>query len=477
MWLYQCGRGKLPILKKNKLTMVTNTLYLTVRRYVAQIAHWMWQGLPITNLNKKIIRHRLFKKYPYIFRRFKSYQDWLRQSPPINNASLNIQHYGCANTCATDDSSWRIVVVSHNAQAHGAQFLALGMVRELKQELGVEVEVVFLQGGGQLKEDFAALVPVHELSELDSRTSDIKKLARSLVLRGFTKAIVNTTASGKIVPVFSAAGISCVCLVHELPGVIRSYELEKQAKQIASSATSIVFPAQIVADGFAQFAHVDSAKQVIRPQGLYRKNRWRLEKDVARAELRKRLALAPNAKIVLAVGYADYRKGVDLFVESAFEILAKRADVDFVWVGHWDISIQSDIETRLLNSSCKNRIHFVGFDPDTSLYHAGSDVYALTSREDPFPNVVLESFDVGVPVIAFSATGGAANLVENVGGIVVPIQDVVAFSAAICCLLDSPELSTGLGKAAQDYVDKNFAFRAYMVALCDMLNVNLPKND
>ena len=451
--------------------MSLNKLYSLARCSVTQSARRLWQGLPLSTRDRQKLRHRLFSNFPFVFRRLKSYADWQRHNAPVDNSSHDMSY-----DASRSDQSRRIVVVSHDAQAHGAQFLALGMVRVLKQELGLDVEVVLL-GGGRLKNDFAALAPVHELSEFDSKGSDMNKLAQSLAQRGFTRAIVNTTASGRIVPVFSDAGIECICLVHELPGIIRSHKLEKQAEQIALSAKAVVFPAQIVADGFAQFAHIDSARQVIRPQGLYRKNRWRSEKDGAREELRKRLGVTSTAKVVLAVGYADYRKGADLFVECALEILAKRADVDFVWVGHWDTKMHNDIERKLLNSPCKELIHFVGYEPDTSIYHAGSDVYALTSREDPFPNVVLESFDVAVPVVAFSSTGGAASLVEKIGGLAVPLQNVTEFSAAICRLLDSPELSDSLGKAAQEHVDQHFAFRAYLVALCSLLGVNLPKGE
>ena len=45
--------------------------------------------------------------------------------------------------------------------------------------------------------------------------------------------------------------------------------------------------------------------------------------------------------------------------------------------------------------------HFTLVDPtpDIGLYNAGADLYLLTSREDPFPNVVLEALDTKVPVI------------------------------------------------------------------------------
>ena len=458
--------------------MFLNKIYLLARDSVAQRVFRLWQDLPLSERDKLKIRHRLFRHFPFIFYRRRSYPDWLRDNAPVNNSSLNIQRYGYPNPgegckALLSDPAQRIVVVSHDAQAFGAPFLALGMVRVLKQELNLDVIVVLL-GGGRLKSDFAALAPVYELNEFDSKISDIKKLAQSLVQFGFTKAIVNSTASGRIVPVFSKAGIESVCLVHELPGVIRNLKLEKQAQQIASSAKVVVFPAQIVADGFAQITHVDNAKQVIRPQGLYRKNEWRSRKMSAREELRKRLGLSLDKKIVLAVGQAGYRKGVDLFVECALEILVQRNDVDFVWVGPWEEKMQNSIELKFLNGPYKDSMHFVGYEPDTALYHAGSDVYALTSREDPFPNVVLESFDVAVPVVAFASTGGAAILVEEVGGVTVPLHNVAAFSAAICRLLDSPDLSAALGKTAQEYVDRHFAFRAYLIDLCNMLGVNLP---
>ncbi len=456
-------------------------LYLWARRTGMRGVHWLWQALPLSSRSKKIIRHRLFRYFPLVFHRFKTYQDWLIQNPPVNNAFPSIGHDGCSSPEATgrilqDDPSRRILVVSHDAQPFGGQFLALGMVRALRQELGLDVKVILL-GGGRLKNDFTALATVYELNEFDSRVSDVRKLAESLVQCGFTRAIVNTAVSGWIVPVLGHAGIECICLVHELPGAIRSLAIERQTGQIASFAKKVVFPAQIVADGFAQFAHVDDARQVIRPQGLYRKNTWRSKREPARAELRTRLGLPLTTKIVLAVGEANYRKGVDLFVECALEILAQRNNVDFVWIGPWDAKMRNDIKPKLLNSIYRDRIHFAGYESDTALYHAGSDVYALTSREDPFPNVVLESFDAGVPVVAFSGTGGGASLVEEIGGITVPPQEVAAFSAAVCRLIDSPDFAAGLGKAAQDHVDRHYSFRGYLLDLCGMLNVNLPKGE
>ncbi|MEB4591175.1 glycoside hydrolase family 99-like domain-containing protein [Candidatus Thiothrix sp. Deng01] len=368
----------------------------------------------------------------------------------------------------------KVLVVSHDAHPHGAQFLALGMVRALKQDLHLEVEVVLL-GGGKLEKEFAALARVHHVAVQEQGSGALVPVAAMLAKRGFSKAIVNTTVSGCMLPVFQQAGIESICLVHELPGVIQQFQLEGCAAQIAAHAKAVVFPAPTVAEGFARFAAVDDAKRIIRPQGLYRRNKWRLDKATARATLRKQLGLAAEGKIVLTVGYADHRKGVDLFVECALQLLAQRQDVDFIWVGHWEQAMQAQVESRLAGNAYGGRIHFVGFNPETALFHAASDVYALTSREDPFPNVVLESFDAGVPVVAFAETGGASQLVAKVGGLVAPALDTGQFADAINQLLENAELSRHMGEAAQRHVDEHFAFRAYLFDLCGLLDIKLPR--
>lgn len=425
----------------------------------------LWRHLPLSGSKRQKIRHRLFRNFPKVFGRAKGYREWLQLNPPVS-----CRPTGHA-TAAAADPEQRIIVVSHDAQAHGGQFLALGMVRALVQEFRLEVEVILLLGAGRLKGDFEELAPVHQLNAYDTTVSDMEELAQSLARRGFARAIVNTTATGRIVPVFKDAGIESVCLVHELPGVIRALHLERDAALIAAAAKSVVFPAQVVADGYAQFAQIDPARQVIRPQGLYRSNRWRSQTETARAELRKRLGFSSGAKLVLAVGYADHRKGVDLFVECALQILAQRSDAEFVWVGHWDADMQKTVETMLCEDERRSHLHFVGYEPDTSIYHAAADVYALTSREDPFPNVVLESFDVGVPVVAFASTGGAAGLVGQVGGIAVRPYDTSVFAAAVSRLLDEPGLAEVMGEAGKEYADRNFSFRDYLCDLCGLLDI------
>jgi glycosyltransferase involved in cell wall biosynthesis len=366
----------------------------------------------------------------------------------------------------------RIVIVSHDAHPHGAQFLALGMVRTLANDLKFEVYTVLL-GDGRLKAQFAQYSSVHELlpgADLETRAT---QLARQLVDSGIRHAIVNTTVSGFFARALAEQGITCVSLVHEMPGVIQSNNLEEHARSIAASAHRVVFPAQIVKDGFECFATVHQDQCALRPQGLWRRNLCRFRKEQVRAEVRSRLGVAHNAPLILAVGYADRRKGVDLFVRAALTVLTHKPDALFVWIGHWDEELRREVDTLIKDRT--EAFRFLGYEPDTAGYHAAADVYALASREDPFPNVVLESFDAGVPVVAFAETGGGAQLASRVGGRVVPAENTQAFAQAILELLDQPDLAHELGAQASALVDREYAFRSYLFDLCGYAGIHLPK--
>jgi glycosyltransferase involved in cell wall biosynthesis len=65
-------------------------------------------------------------------------------------------------------------------------------------------------------------------------------------------------------------------------------------------------------------------------------------------------------------------------------------------------------------------------------------IFALTSREDPYPLVVLEAGLSGVPVVCFQGAGGAPELVEADGGVVVPYLDIELMADSIAWLADDP---------------------------------------
>lgn len=364
-----------------------------------------------------------------------------------------------------------LVVVTHDAYLHGAQYLALNMVRAFKEDFYLDVEVVTL-GDGPLKPEFAKYGPLHDLAGQDPRGEYAARVASELASRGHRWAIVNTTVSGLFLETLKSHGIRCLALVHELGGVLAQYKLEEHAKVIAAHAEKILFPATLVQESFRAVAPLRSDTYSIRPQGLHKRNKYRSKLAEAKKELRTLLKLPSDSIVVLGAGYAERRKGVDLFVEAGLQLLESMPNAYMVWLGHWEEQMQSAVTSALSACDEKKRKHFVfpGRKDDTDLFYAGADVLALTSREDPFPTVALDAMDAALPIVCFEATGGIPELVSRAdNGLVVPAFDISAYADALRRVLEEPALRASSGANGQAILDKEFSFRRYLFDLLALM--------
>jgi glycosyltransferase involved in cell wall biosynthesis len=171
-------------------------------------------------------------------------------------------------------------------------------------------------------------------------------------------------------------------------------------------------------------------------------------RDDLRRRVRRELALPADAQIVVACGPTNWRKAPDIFLLLARAIVARRPElpVHFVWVGPAlpmeMVRLHHDVQRLAL----QDRVRFVGEQPDAHDMFGGCDVFALVSREDPFPLVCLEAAAAGIPIVCFDQAGGAVELVEDDAGLVAPYLDVDAMADRVLTLLSSTELSRKFGE-------------------------------
>ena len=376
----------------------------------------------------------------------------------------------------TETTIRRVVIVSHDAHPHGAQYLALNMARRYHEWFGLKVDVVLL-GEGRLRGEFACWATVHDMAGVDPRGTEARHLARLLRAAGARHAIVNTTASGLFAGVLKEAGFRVMGLVHEMPGMIRDLDLSERAAALVAHADGLVFPTPEVRSRFNECLDAGSARTAIRAQGLYKSNRFAHPegKIEARRRLRRTLGIPENARVVLCVGYADHRKGIDLFVEIGKCVMRVRDDVHFLWVGHFDTRLEPHVRDSVRGAGLEGRFHFPGIASDTDLHFAGADVYALTSREDPFPSVVLEALQAELPVVGFAGAGGFTGLLEQGAGVLVPALDPQAFGDAVLGLLEDGPRAIAMGARGHALVDEEYDFRKYLFDLLDLLGCPLPR--
>ncbi|MFL5255969.1 MAG: glycosyltransferase family 2 protein [Rhodopila sp.] len=102
----------------------------------------------------------------------------------------------------------------------------------LRHSFGVDIQFLLLDGG-KLEEAYQHIAP------LSIATSDaaLRTRLKTLAERGYTHAIINTTAAAHILPQVREAGIDASVLVHELPRIIREKNLTPGAR--AASRTRV----------------------------------------------------------------------------------------------------------------------------------------------------------------------------------------------------------------------------------------------
>ena len=354
----------------------------------------------------------------------------------------------------------RLVVVVHDAQFNGAQMLALRLVELFVKRFGVPVHVL-LGDGGPLEEAFRKLAPTELVENGFADLAAWRRIGERLAEQGFTAALCNSVASARSIGPLRSVGLRCIALVNELPSLLTQYNLKEEADIVARYANAAVFPSAYVRDKFLGFAGPVIGDQVIRPQGLFNSPAPSNDHHRLRETARDQFGIPADAPVVLGVAAGDLRKGVDLWPVIARRVLAKHPTAFFVWVGPVEPSLLFWLSHDWEAIGHRDRLIMPGVTGDLRPFYAMADVFLLTSREDPFPSVVLDALAHGLPIVAFEDSGGVTELVRESGGLLAPYLDTNDMANAICKFIEDAERRSLVGQAGRQMIAKRFDFGDY----------------
>lgn len=366
-------------------------------------------------------------------------------------------------------ANMKFLVVSHDAHRHGAQLNILGFVKTLNRQFGLEIGILLLDGGA-LESEFRKEGNTFCLhGRPPEKDEDLQSFLFGLELNGFEYAICNTTVSGKVIPVLKKSNFRVLSLIHELPSLIKEFRLEEYCHYIARESEKVIFASNLVKSGFCSFTKLETTKEIILPQGVYAFPIDEID-NISKGTLRKELSIDSKDKVLLSLGFADLRKGVDIFLRVANQMTSKNQNIHFVWIGNIDSRLSHWIHHDLEILPTKENIHFLPFKDNISDYIIDSDIYLLTSREDPFPTVVLEAMAFGKPVIVFEGSSGVIEL-NNHGDFlkVVPYLDSEAMINSINQLLENEEEYNRISKRSKVLINNKFRYDDYCMEVIQEL--------
>lgn len=179
----------------------------------------------------------------------------------------------------------------------------------------------------------------------------------------------------------------------------------KLEREIFEKTPLIIANSKMVKNEIVEYYKISPNKIIVIYNGVDL-NKFSPENRKLNNELREKLKIAKDTKIILFVGSGFRRKGLDLLILSLLKI---KDDVVLLVIGKGD--------TKAYLKKCedlriKRRVLFLGTQREIEKFYAISDVFVLPTLYDPFSNATLEAMASGVGVIT-TKNNGISEIIEN----------------------------------------------------------------
>lgn len=374
---------------------------------------------------------------------------------------------------AHDPSKEYVMVVSHEASRTGAPILSLNLVQQLRAKYNI---VSLLLGEGPLVEAFrreSVMVAGPTVSTDAANAS--AAIAQLTVAFKFKFALVNSIEASRVLEPLARQHVPSVSLIHEFACYTRPRGLFTKALFWSSE---VIFSTELTYQD-ALIECPDLPRRVF-PQGRSTLDepldKGLLERETLRVETTLHPPGSPGDLIVVVgAGFVHIRKGVDLFIACASRVRASHAGgrCRFVWVGKGydpesDLGYSIYLQQQIQRAGLEDCVTFMDETPCIEAVYRNADVFLISSRLDPLPNVGIDAMAHGLPLICFHGATGIAEILTS-GGMaeqcVADHLDTSGMADRVIAFASSPELRMRTGHKLKRLAAQVFDMQRYVESI------------
>lgn len=169
-----------------------------------------------------------------------------------------------------------------------------------------------------------------------------------------------------------------------------------------------------------------------------------------RAVIRSELATPSNATVIVQSSRLERWKGHTLLIAALARLREHPGWIAWIAGGAQRPSEQAyldELVASVRDAGIADRIRFIGQRSDVPRLLAAADIHCQPNLgPEPFGIAFIEALYAGRPVVS-TRLGGAAEIVDDSCGLLVPPGDAEALSEALARLIDDPDLRARLGAA------------------------------
>lgn len=118
----------------------------------------------------------------------------------------------------------------------------------------------------------------------------------------------------------------------------------------------------------------------------------------------------------------------------------------------WEL--REEVLEHVWRKKVQERVQFIGVTNNVKKYYLESSVYLLSSRWEGWGLVVIEAFEMGMPVIAFDIVPIDLLITNGEDGLIVEQFSINKFAAAMVKLAHDEELRRKMGEKAISTANK-----------------------
>jgi len=170
---------------------------------------------------------------------------------------------------------------------------------------------------------------------------------------------------------------------------------------------------------------------------------------------RAELGVGGDVPLVLSVGRFHEQKDQETLLRAWRIVAGSHPDALLAIVGSGGLA--GRLRELAAADGTSRSIRLVGPRAALAEAYVDADVFALSSRWEGLPYVILEAMAYGLPVASTNVDGIPEAVVDGVSGVLVPPRDPVALGRALEGLLSDPALRRRLGEAGRERVAGQFS--------------------
>jgi len=218
------------------------------------------------------------------------------------------------------------------------------------------------------------------------------------------------------------------------------------------------------------------------PNGVNTERFKPLGDDKEKRQLRQRLGLPPDKKILITVGAIVKRKGIDFLLDVFKDVVCKHDNVLFVLIGPYegfgvDEPFAQQMRASAQTKSLRDKVWFKGSVENVQEYLQASDIFVFAGRQEGSPNSIREAMACGLPAISLHLSGCTGDMIDSgANGFLIDVTNKQEledytnheindrnckqqFVGRVIEVLRTPELRGSVGKRAAGKIVQTFSMR------------------